>query len=163
MVKLYSGRQKRLPDDVQSPYRPQLCLCLWNTERNKEAEVVLIDRPLKDVDLVFSTLGRLLLPNTLTHAWSKLVKNTGLKAIGLYDSRHTHTSLLLKQGVHPKIVQERLGYATISTTLDIYSDVAPGLQQAAANKFDDIVGIEHNKKIADNAVSKRFTIAQIVE
>lgn len=46
---------------------------------------------------------------------------------------------MLKQGVHPKIVQERLGHSSIQITLDTYSHVAPGLQQAAANRFDDIV------------------------
>ena len=46
---------------------------------------------------------------------------------------------MLKQGIHPKIVQERLGHAGIQITLDTYSHVAPGLQQAAANRFDDIV------------------------
>jgi integrase len=46
---------------------------------------------------------------------------------------------MLKQGVHPKIVQERLGHASIQITLDTYSHVAPGLQQSAANRFDDIV------------------------
>ena len=57
----------------------------------------------------------------------------------LHDARHTHASLMLKQGVHPKIVQERLGHTSIQITLDTYSHVAPGLQQAAANRFDDIV------------------------
>ena len=69
----------------------------------------------------------------------KLVRRCGLKGIRLHDARHTHASLLLKQGVHPKIVQERLGHAGIDVTLDLYSHVAHGLQQAAANKFDDIV------------------------
>jgi integrase len=44
-----------------------------------------------------------------------------------------------RTGVHPKIVQERLGHASIQITHDTYSHVAPGLQQAAANRFDDIV------------------------
>jgi integrase len=44
---------------------------------------------------------------------------------------------MLKQQVHPKIVQERLGHASISVTLDTYSHVAPGLQQAAAKSFDE--------------------------
>jgi integrase len=47
--------------------------------------------------------------------------------------------LLLKQGIHPKIVQERLGHATIGTTLDIYSHVAPSLQAAAALAFDQVL------------------------
>ena len=100
-----------------------------------------LDLPLvTDNDLVFSHWdGTPLLPNSVTHAWMKLVRRCGLKGIRLHDARHTHASLLLKQGVHPKIVQERLGHAGIAVTLDLYSHVAPGLQQAAANKFDDIV------------------------
>jgi len=59
-----------------------------------------------------------------------------------------HASLMLKQGVHPKIVQERLGHSTIAITLDTYSHVAPGLQEAAAKHFDDVLV---NKKKLDNA------------
>ena len=44
---------------------------------------------------------------------------------------------MLAQGVHPKIVQERLGHSSISVTLDIYSHVAPNLQRQAALKFDE--------------------------
>ncbi len=96
--------------------------------------------PLSKDDLVFSHYdGSPLLPNSVTHAWIKLVRRCGLHGIRLHDARHTHASLLLKQGVHPKIVQERLGHGSIQITLDTYSHVAPGLQQAAANKFDDIV------------------------
>jgi len=51
----------------------------------------------------------------------------------------SHASLMLKQGVHPKIVQERLGHSSIQVTLDTYSHVAPGLQEAAANEFDNFV------------------------
>ncbi len=46
---------------------------------------------------------------------------------------------MLKQEAHPKIVQERLGHSTIAITLDTYSHVAPGLQEAAANRFDDVL------------------------
>jgi integrase len=55
---------------------------------------------------------------------------------------------MLKQGVHPKMVQERLGHATIATTLDIYSHVAPGLQEAAALKFDEIAAPKENRDAA---------------
>jgi integrase len=95
---------------------------------------------LQDDDLLFSrTGGKPLLPDSITVAWRKLARRCGLKGIRLHDARHTHASLMLKQGVHPKIVQERLGHASIGITLDTYSHVAPGLQQAAANRFDDIV------------------------
>jgi len=80
-----------------------------------------------------------MLPNSFTHAWIKTTRRCGLDGIRLHDARHTHASLLLKQGVHPKIVQERLGHGSIQITLDTYSHVAPGLQQAAAEKFDCIL------------------------
>ena len=96
--------------------------------------------PPLDNDLIFGHYdGSPLLPNSVTHAWIKLVRRCGLRGIRLHDARHTHASLLLKQGVHPKIVQERLGHGSIQITLDLYSHIAPGLQQAAANKFDDII------------------------
>jgi len=67
----------------------------------------------------------------------------------LHDARHTHASVMLKMGVHPKIVQERLGHASITTTLDTYSHVAPGLQAAAAKKFDDFVSSPENQSAGE--------------
>ena len=51
--------------------------------------------------------------------------------------RHIHATLMLKSGVHPKVVSERLGHATVAFTLDTYSHVVPGLQEAAAKAFDE--------------------------
>jgi integrase len=114
---------------------------LLQEHRDKQATThAMLGIPLKDDDLIFCDLdSKPLLPDTVTHAWIKLVRRIGLKGIRLHDARHSHASLLLKHGVHPKIVQERLGHATISTTLDTYSHVAPGLQAAAANRFDELV------------------------
>jgi integrase len=52
---------------------------------------------------------------------------------------------VLKQGIHPKIVPERLGHSSISMTLDAYSHVAPGLQQAAEN-FDRMINPKREKQ-----------------
>jgi hypothetical protein len=53
------------------------------------------------------------------------------------------------RGIHPKIVQERLGPSTISMTLDIYSHMAPGLQEAAARSFDTVVNPEHEEELLE--------------
>ena len=99
-----------------------------------------MDVPLTDDALVFSTYdGKPLRPNTITRAWQSVASRAGMKRIRLHDARHTHASLMLKQGIHPKVVQERLGHASIQMTLDTYSHVAPGLQEAAAQRFDDLV------------------------
>jgi integrase len=103
--------------------------------------------PLSDNDLVFSKFdGKPYPPDGISHAWMKAIRRFGMNGIRLHDTRHTHASIMLKQGVHPKIVQERLGHASISTTLDLYSHVAPGLQAAAAAKFDDIMSPKESAK-----------------
>jgi integrase len=107
----------------------------------------------KDEDLIFSTLeGKPIRPNTVTRAWSDLSKRCGLNVIRLHDARHTHASLMLKQGIHPKIVQERLGHATIAVTLDTYSHVYPGLQEAAAKRFDESFSNSYNKPVENELV-----------
>ncbi|MBE0481465.1 MAG: site-specific integrase, partial [Dehalococcoidia bacterium] len=75
-------------------------------------------------------------PDTISQAFLRISRLAGLKGVRLHDLRHSHATLLLQQGVHPKIVQERLGHATIAVTLDTYSHVLPGLQEAAAMAFE---------------------------
>src|SRR3990170_5414573 len=93
---------------------------------------------LKDDDLMFAWPdGRPMLPDSVSHAREKLVNRLGLKGVRLHDTRHTHASLMLAQGIHPKIVSERLGHSSIVITLDTYSHVTPGLQEAAARRFEE--------------------------
>ncbi len=53
--------------------------------------------------------------------------------------RHTNATLLLLQGEHPKVVQERLGHSTVSMTMDIYSHVLPRMGKAAADKLEALL------------------------
>ena len=72
--------------------------------------------------------GKPLDPDTLTHAFARVVQKAGLLHIRFHDLRHAHASLMLKAGIHPKVVSERLGHSGVAFTLDTYSHVAPGLQ-----------------------------------
>ena len=76
--------------------------------------------------------------NVVRRSFKPLLRKTGLPDIRFHDLRHTAATLLLTQGVHPKIVQERLGHAQISLTLDTYSHVLPSMQKEAAAKLDDL-------------------------
>jgi len=58
-----------------------------------------------------------------------------LPTIRLHDLRHTHATMLLTAGVHPKVVQERLGHQTIAITMDLYSHVQPTTQRDAVTRF----------------------------
>jgi len=55
-----------------------------------------------------------------------------------HDLRHSAATILLVVGVHPKVVQERLGHSSIAMTLDVYSHVIPSMQREAANKIDGL-------------------------
>jgi len=129
---------------------PSTAIVLREHREQQEEMKQNLDQTRNEDDLVFCHAdGSPLLPNSVSHAWTKLAIRTGLQGIRLHDARHTHASLMLKQGVHPKIVQERLGHASIQITLDTYSHVTPGLQQAAANRFDDIV-LPESRNPAEN-------------
>ncbi len=89
-------------------------------------------------------------PSAVTLAFRRIIKRAGLKDIRIHDLRHTHATLMLKAGVHPKVVSERLGHANIGITLDIYSHVLPGMQEAAAEKFDRIFELDDNENSEPN-------------
>ena len=127
---------------------PSVVLVLNEHRKKQDLERVLLGIPLADDALVFGNIeGKPLRPNSVTRAWTSLASHAGLKAIRLHDARHTHASLMLKQGIHPKIVQERLGHATIAVTLDTYSHVAPGLQEAAAERFDELINSSRENEV----------------
>jgi integrase len=75
-------------------------------------------------------------PVNLSGAWPRFLKQKGLPRVRFHDLRHAHATLMLLQGVHPKVVSERLGHSTIGITLDTYSHVLPGMQEEAADAFD---------------------------
>jgi integrase len=64
-------------------------------------------------------------------------------SIRLHDLSHTHATLALQAGVHPKVVSERLGHATVSITLDTYSHAIPAMQEEAAALIVGLVFAEH--------------------
>jgi len=76
--------------------------------------------------------GEALDPESVSRYWRQAVKKSMLPQIRLHDLRHTHATLALQAGIHPKVVSERLGHATISITLDTYSHAIPAMQEEAA-------------------------------
>ncbi len=117
---------------------PSLAIVLWEHRLKQEHARKTLGKPLVPMDLVFSHPdGKPFRLNSVPRAFQTIAQSIGLKGIWLHGLRHAHATILLQQGVHPKIVQERLGHSSISTTLDIYSRVLPGLQEAAARKFEE--------------------------
>jgi integrase len=67
------------------------------------------------------------------------VRDAEVPPIRLHDLRHTHATMALRAGVHPKVVSERLGHATVTITLDLYSHATHTLQTEAAARVSELV------------------------
>ena len=76
-------------------------------------------------------------PSSVTHEFAYLVgRVAGLPRVRFHDLRHSHATQLLAAGIHPKIVQERLGHSTIAITMDLYSHVSETMQSDATTRLD---------------------------
>jgi len=115
--------------------------CVTSLRKHKatqNAERLRLGEIWDDQDFVFTNrTGGPLHVNSLALQFAKLTKATALPKIRFHDLRHTSATLLLAQGVNPKIVQERLGHADISMTLNRYSHVTPDMQRLAADALDE--------------------------
>jgi integrase len=84
--------------------------------------------------------GHLRRPNVARRSFQPLMKAAGVPTIRFHDLRHTAATMLLLQGVHPKVVSERLGHADVVITLGTYSHVLPTMQREAAAQLDRLFG-----------------------
>jgi len=83
--------------------------------------------------------GRPMDPDVASQRFESLAAAAGLPRIRLHDLRHTHATLMLQAGVHPKVVSERLGHASVAITLDTYSHAIPSMGAEAADRVAALV------------------------
>jgi integrase len=94
---------------------------------------------------VFTRLnGRPVIPDDISEDFQSVIRKAGLPHLTLHGLRHAHATILLSAGVHPKVVSERLGHSSIAVTMDTYSHVLPGLQEAAAAAVDQCLASHKN-------------------
>jgi len=112
----------------------------------------------KDHDLVFcNNAGAPLDPSGLSRRFKKIATKVGPSKLRFHDLRHTHATMLLSQGIHPKVVQERLGHESINITLDIYSHVLPGMQEDAVAKMELALGFESGAQVGPKQAKNKQT------
>lgn len=94
--------------------------------------------PLLSGNTVFSSPSGQLLRRRLfrQRQWLPAVEACGLQPLRFHDLRHTHASWLIKQGVHPKALAERLGHSTVRLSLDRYGHLFPDIDQTIADQLD---------------------------
>ncbi len=121
---------------------PESLLVKLKTHKRQQGEAILkLGQFYERNNFVFATdEGKPLRYGNLTKRhFHKILEKAGLKGFRLYDLRHTTATLLLSEGVNPKIVSERLGHASIVLTLDTYSHVLPDMQKEASSKLGQVL------------------------
>lgn len=125
-----SRRTIDIDDDVVQVLRD------WRKHRTEERDGA---DPAAD-DLVFVKAdGASMHPDIFSQLFDRIVAKLDVPVISLHDLRHTHATLLLKAGVHVKVVSERLGHSNIAFTMNTYQHVLPGMQAEAAAMFSELL------------------------
>jgi integrase len=92
-----------------------------------------------------SSTGSALDGQNVSRSFAHLLDRAGLPKMRFHDLRHSCASLLLVQGVAPRVVMETLGHSRISVTLDTYTHVLPALQRDAADAMDRALGLNQDR------------------
>ncbi|WP_203261408.1 tyrosine-type recombinase/integrase [Streptococcus uberis] len=89
---------------------------------------------------IFQNSPMVITKNATEKFYKKILKrDPNLKRIRIHDFRHSHASLLINQGEDYLVVKERLGHASITTTIDTYSHLYPSKQKDLADKLDNLI------------------------
>ncbi|MEI2356039.1 tyrosine-type recombinase/integrase [Mesobacillus zeae] len=95
------------------------------------------DSPTNPDNLVFCTRrGKRVIPNTLNDVLNSMCEKYDLPRMKFHDLRHTHATMLIKENINIKVIQERLGHSKASVTLDIYSHLLPSMQHSVTEKLN---------------------------
>jgi site-specific recombinase XerD len=115
------------------------------THRTHQLETkLLLGSDWRDSGMVFcSAVGTPVDPANARHQFYRALQVSGVAAIRVHDLRHTAATIMLQQGIHPRVVQEMLGHTNISMTLGIYSHVIPTMHRDAVDKLDELYSRRH--------------------
>jgi integrase len=126
----------------------------------------------QDHDLVFpSEVGTPLEERNVLRRFQAICGDHGLSRLRLYDLRHTHASLLIHEGVHPKRISERMGHSSIKLTMDTYGHLFEGSDRDSADKMERlfngqpkqgrVVEMRASKRLADKTADKNLRVKAV--
>lgn len=120
---------------------PQVAAATLRAHRASQLqERLLAGERWQESGLVFTTrLGKPLIARNVFRSFQRVLARAGIPHQRFHDLRHTCATLLLAQGIHPRVVMEMLGHSQISLTMNTYSHVVPALQKEAAGRMDEVL------------------------
>lgn len=138
---LVEGQPKTARSRRSIALSPDAVALLHEIRGRQIAQQIALGEVWQDTGFVFTKAdGRQVDPDMISKDFPKVVEAAGLPHLTLHGLRHAHATTLLEEGFNPKVVSERLGHATIATTMEVYSHVLPGLQDEVALAIDAKLG-----------------------
>lgn len=135
-VRLKSTKNERCRT-VSIPHHLLKLLEKFNEQSIRERDLIEDKLEWQDHFFIFANeFGKPIRPDSISQWWRRFTNKFKLKHIRFHELRHTSATLLINEGVHAKVISERLGHADISTTMNIYGHVLSEADQAAADHFD---------------------------
>jgi integrase len=120
---------------------PSIASAALRAHRTKQLQERLAAGPMwEEHGLVFARAnGKPLHGSNVTREFQRMLERAGLRRLRFHDMRHACASLLIAQGVHPRVVMEVLGHSQIGITMNLYSHVLPEAQRQAAAQMDAVL------------------------
>jgi integrase len=133
--------ETKTPRSRRTITMPTVVRDAFRAHRVRQLEQRMAARKWQETGLVFTTsTGTAVEPRNVVRAFKAALQRAGLPDIRFHDLRHTAASLLLAQGVHPRVIMETLGHSQFGTTMNLYSHVTAELQRDAADRMDALLG-----------------------
>lgn len=136
-----SNKTKTQASTRTLPLLPNIELLLLERKRENEKNQFFFGKSYskENLDYIFlNECGEIIKSNYATNIFVKIIKNNNLKKIRFHDLRHSCASLLLKNNIPMKHIQEWLGHANFNTTADVYSHLDFSSKIISANVISDI-------------------------
>lgn len=139
----YQLVEPKSPRSKRTILLPKMAVAALRAHRKRQLEEQLrAGAEWENWGLVFTTVwGRPLHGSVVTHRFQRLLYRAGLRHMRFHDLRHACASLLLAQGVSPRMIMEILGHSQISLTMNLYSHILPSMHQDAASRMDAVLGV----------------------
>lgn len=125
-------------------------LAIRSHQERIEADADILGVNLSPQRLIFDDLltGNPIDPSKVSHEWERIREIIGAPHVKLHDLRHTHASILISAGVHPKVISDRLGHSSIQITMDLYGHLLPEVGKEASDKFEELMTSRKAKALA---------------
>ncbi|WP_256237944.1 site-specific integrase [Bacillus sp. EB600] len=118
----------------------ELAKLLKELKEQNDKRKKILGKTYNPLDLVFcNSAGNIIAGSELSRSLKKALKAANLPDIRFHDLRHSHATLLLQAGIHPKIVSDRLGHTKVGITLDLYSHVTATIQEQAVTALNELL------------------------